>query len=94
MDEDERQEMEDALAEAPKTGDVIPGMGGVRKLRVPLPGRGKRGGARLIYYFWEGEILLLLLHLYAKNEREDLAPDEKKAAVKLVEQFKKEYGHG
>lgn len=45
-------ELQKILLENPAVGDLIPGSRGLRKLRVPLPGRGKRGGARVIYYHW------------------------------------------
>jgi len=55
---------------------VIPGSGGLRKLRVALPGRGKRGGARLIYFWDKPQDRLYLLYLYPKNERADLTRDQ------------------
>jgi len=51
MSEEERARLVDYLASNPEPGDLIPGTGGVRKLRWALQGRGKRGGARAIYYF-------------------------------------------
>jgi len=56
----------------PDAGAVIPGSGGLRKLRWPLPGRGKRGGARLIYCWKAAADRLYLLFLYPKNVRSDL----------------------
>src|SRR3546814_18882559 len=58
-----------AVAVDPKAGDVIEGTGGIRKLRVPLPGRGTSGGARLIYFYRSGEMPIFFLAVYAKNER-------------------------
>lgn len=49
--EDDKRELIDFLAEDPMAGDLIPGTGGVRKLRFATSGRGKRGGARVIYYY-------------------------------------------
>jgi hypothetical protein len=46
------QGIQEILLADPEAGDIIPGGGGLRKLRVPFPGRGKRGGARVIYYRW------------------------------------------
>ncbi len=72
------------LLVAPDAGDVIPGSGGLRKLRVALPGRGKRGGARLIYYWDKPRDQLFLLFLYPKNERADLTRAQLKVLRGLV----------
>jgi hypothetical protein len=64
------------LAYNPAAGTVIPGTGGIRKLRWGLEGRGKRGGARVIYFFHNFEMPLFLLTAYAKNEREDLSHND------------------
>lgn len=60
-------ELELALIIDPLAGDLIPGARGLRKLRRPLAGRGKSGGARVIYYFVTSQDTILLLHAYAKN---------------------------
>ena len=65
-------ELELALTIDPLAGDLIPGARGLRKLRRPLAGRGKRGGARVIYYFVTAQDTILLLHAYAKNSAGDL----------------------
>jgi len=85
MDDEERSALVDYLAYNPTAGDVIPGSGGVRKLRWALEGRGKRGGARVIYFFHDMEMPLYLFTAYAKNEREDLEQSEIKAYKKLSE---------
>ena len=85
MDEGELDELVDYLAFHPTAGDVIPGSGGIRKLRWKLEGRGKRGGARVIYFFHDMEMPLYLFTAYAKNEREDLEQSEIKAYKKLSE---------
>ena len=56
FNEEERRELIDFLAENPLAGDRIPGTGGVRKLRFAAAGRGKRGGARVIYYFLDNTV--------------------------------------
>ena len=63
----------DYLAYNPAAGDLIPGTGGVRKLRWGLEGRGKRGGARVIYFYHYADVPLFALTAYAKNERSDLS---------------------
>ena len=69
---------------APDAGAIIPGSGGLRKLRVALPGRGKRGGARLIYYWEKAKSRLYLLFLYPKSERADLTRAQLMVLRKLV----------
>ena len=65
-------ELELILAVRPDAGDLIPGGRGLRKLRRPAKGHGKRGGARVIYYHINVQHLILLIVAYAKNEQEDL----------------------
>jgi hypothetical protein len=89
--EAERQAMEDAVAADPEHWPVIAGTGGLRKARVSRPGMGKRGGARTIYFYWAGETLLLLLHVYAKNVQEDLDAAQKKLLVQLRNRFMEDY---
>lgn len=67
----------------PDAGALIRGSGGLRKLRWALPGRGRRGGARVIYY-WQVPGRLFLLFLYPKNVLSDLAADQLKALRALV----------
>jgi hypothetical protein len=76
MDDAEREELVRYLAYNPTAGDLIPGTGGVRKLRWALEGRGKRGGARVIYFFHDLEMPLYVMTAYAKNERENLSQAE------------------
>ena len=64
-------------------GDEIPGTGGVRKVRFAASGRGKRGGARIIDYDLDDSMPLYALLAYAKNDRGDLTPDEKRTISAL-----------
>ena len=68
----------------PDQGKVIPGSGGLRKIRWQMPGRGKRGGARVIYLWRAASGRLYLLYLYAKNARSDLTKAELRALRALV----------
>jgi hypothetical protein len=77
--ESERMELVAFVAANPQSGDLIPETGGVRKLRWSLPGRGKRGGARVIYYYHSERMPLFLLAAYAKNEKANLSKSEKNA---------------
>lgn len=58
----------------PDAGDVIPGGHGLRKLRASLGAQGKRGGARIIYYWWCSREICYLVYAYAKNRQENLTP--------------------
>ena len=73
--------------------DLIPGTGGVRKLRWGLEGRGKRGGARVIYFYHDAGLPLFALTAFAKNERADLSQqdrnDFRQLTALLVEAFKR-----
>ena len=69
LDEDALGELVRSLVERPDAGAVIPGTGGARKVRVRLPGRGKRGGARVIYAVVLRAAALALLDVYGKSER-------------------------
>ena len=80
-----------ALVANPELGDVIPGTNGLRKVRWGIRGRGKRGGIRVIYHWLQKRHELFLLLAYAKNEQDDLTPQQKKILCKLVEQ---EIGNG
>jgi len=73
-----------SIAVAPEHWPVIAGTGGCRKARIALDGRGKRGGARVIYFFATSAGRVYLLDVYAKNEKEDLSNDDKKALRAIV----------
>ncbi len=86
--EAERTELIDYVAHNPEVGDLIPGTGGVRKLRWGRSGSGKRGGARVIYFYYRPESPLYLLLAYAKAQASDLTLDEKKAVSLLAAAIK------
>ncbi|MEK6745852.1 MAG: type II toxin-antitoxin system RelE/ParE family toxin [Pseudomonadota bacterium] len=77
------------LADNPKSGDVISGGNGVRKLRWSLPNKGKRGGVRVIYFYFDEKGLVSLLTIYAKNEKENLDKSELKDIVNIVDLIRK-----
>ncbi len=65
-------------------GVIIPASNGIRKLRWAASGRGKRGGARVIYYFANAAGRIFLLDIYAKNEKENLSADDVKNLKEAV----------
>jgi hypothetical protein len=81
-------EFQRKLAEHPEMGDLIEGTGGLRKVRVAVAGRGKRGGARVIYYHFAVASQIALLMIYAKNERDDLSPAQREALRRIVEHWR------
>jgi hypothetical protein len=83
--DDEYKELQQEIAENPKKGDLIPGGGGLRKLRWSASGRGKRGGARVIYYWFVSDSEILMLFVFKKNERSDISKDQLKLLRSIVE---------
>ena len=83
--ENERQDFAVFIANAPESGDVVPGSGGVRKIRWSRKGSGKRGGVRVIYYnkLKNGEVWLLLI--YAKSAKENIPAHILKAIKEEIE---------
>ncbi len=78
LDEDEFFRFVVWLMSKPDGGNVIPGSGGLRKVRWAAKGRGKRGGVRIIYFWWIADDRILLLDIYSKNAKENLTHDELK----------------
>jgi hypothetical protein len=89
--DEESQAFIDYIARNPEVGDIIPDTGGVRKIRWSREGMGKRGGARIIYFYYHQGAPLWLLLAYAKADRTDMSADEKRAASNLVSQLKQIY---
>ena len=87
LDDEALRQVEITLLVEPRAGDVIPGAGGIRKVRAALPGRGKRGGARLVYLYIEVRGTVYLLLAYAKNEQVDLSAAEKRTLRTLARQL-------
>ena len=75
------------ISESPTIGDVIPGCGGLRKMRIPLQGRGKLGGGRVIYWYYNAGYPAILMWVFAKNEASDLTPTQKKSLVAMSDLF-------
>jgi hypothetical protein len=73
--------LQNALMKDPEAGEVIEGTGGLRKMRFAdkRRGKGKRGGLRVIYYWWRGGLQFWLYTLYDKDEMADLNAEQRKA---------------
>ena len=92
MDEGERTAVVDMIAADPQSGDLIQDTGGLRKVRIPLLGRGKRGGGRLITFFHDVGMPVFLIAVYAKNDQGDLNPIQRKRARALTDAIRLQYG--
>jgi mRNA-degrading endonuclease RelE of RelBE toxin-antitoxin system len=80
----------DFIAKNPLAGDVIPGTGGARKVRWQSDEHcGKRGGARIIYYYHDDEMPIYLFTAYKKNQRETITAEEKKILYKIIKSIVK-----
>ncbi len=89
LDQESYRLLQLRLVADPEAGQLIPGTGGLRKIRWQGSGRGKRGGVRVIYYWAVRDAVVLMLLMYGKNEQDDLTPAQKKVLVALVrEEFK------
>jgi hypothetical protein len=87
--DDERTAFIDFIARNPEAGDVIRESGGVRKVRWGRQGTGKRGGVRVIYFFYDRDTPVYLLLVYAKAVRTDLSPEAKKTVKEFAERIKR-----
>lgn len=87
LDDDEYRQLQNLLLQNPEAGDVIRGTGGLRKMRYSDKQRskGKRGGLRIIYYYWIGGAEFWLFTLYNKNEVADLNSAERNIFKTLLE---------
>lgn len=82
--------MQNFLLATPDVGDLIRGGAGLRKLRWSAQGRGKRGGARVIYYWYVPGDRIYLIYGYVKSRSEDLTPEQ----IKVLKALMKDIEHG
>ncbi len=90
LTDDQYRSLQIELLLNPKTGDVIQGTGGLRKVRAAAKGKGKKGGTRVIYYYFDNFSRFYLLTIYAKNEVTNLTSDEKHQLKLFMEAWKNE----
>lgn len=86
VEDEEYRLLQLRLVANPDAGDLIPRSGGLRKIRVGVTGRGKRGGARVIYYWVTARSQIYMLLAYAKNAQEDLSEQQLRTLRTLVKQ--------
>ncbi len=90
LSEEEFRKLQLVLMLNPKAGAVIKGTGGLRKIRFGAKSRGKQGGVRIIYYFYDEKARFYLLTLYAKNEVTDLTNSQKEKIQQFMEDWRNE----
>ncbi len=84
MSVDEQQAVVNVIAANPQAGEIMPGCGGARKLRVARPGSGKSGGYRIITYYAGTDVPAFLLTVFGKNEKTNLTKAERNALAALT----------
>lgn len=85
LPDEKYRELQSALIDNPEIGSVIQGGGGLRKLRWAIPGHGKRGGVRVIYYLVTQD-KILLVYLYRKTQQDDLTFEQLNRLRKVIEE--------
>jgi hypothetical protein len=88
LNREDRATLITTLAENPAVGDLVPGLGGIRKMRFAPSGRGKSGAFRVIYYLASADVPILALLIYAKNEQDNISADQRKALLALIAAYK------
>ena len=87
MDDDNYQDLQEALVIRPDSGDLIKGSGGLRKIRWNLKGTGKSGGVRVIYYWVVDDHHIRMLYVYSKGKQDNLAKDQIAQLKAIVERW-------
>ena len=86
IDDDSYSKLQENLVLNPEIGNLIPGAGGLRKIRWKLPGIGKRGGIRIIYYWKVKEEQIIFLLIYPKNVQDDMTDKQLKILNKILKE--------
>lgn len=88
--DEELRNLQNELSQTPEKGNIIEGTGGLRKIRIAIKGKGKRGGGRVIYLYLKIKHKIYLCFIYSKNSLENLTSDQKKELRFLVQKIKEE----
>lgn len=96
MDDDDLQALQVVMMATPRQGKVVAGTGGLRKLRFApeKSNRGKSGGCRVCYVYFEEHHIVLLVVVYSKSEQDDLSPEDKATIKKLIDRQQKALDDG
>jgi hypothetical protein len=92
LSDSERAEIVTMLAYNPTCGELVVAGAGIRKVRVGIAGRGKRGGGRVIYFYHNDHLPLFVLAFFVKNERANVSASERNALAAFVKNLVKTYG--
>ncbi len=87
VDDETYGDLQFLLAKEPNKGDVIRGTGGLRKIRMAARGKGKRGGARVIYHYMKLDETIYMIFVYGKDEMDDLSSDQKKRLIAMSKEI-------
>ena len=91
LSQNERDDLLYYLSSNPKAGNLVQETGGIRKLRWASKGKGKSGGSRAIYFYYNETIPLFLLTIFGKNEKANLSKSERNELAKLAKELVKNY---
>lgn len=91
ISDDDYAAFQDELSRNPDKSGPMAGCGGVRKARMALPGRGKSGGARVVYLYLRHRGIIYLIYVFTKGEAESLSAAQKSSAREIAQQFKNQY---
>ena len=91
LNDDDLGLLEDFVLRNPKAGRVMEGTGGIRKLRWALPGKGKSGGARVLYVDFIAAEKVCMFDLFLKDDKENLTHAERRALKQIVKAIGKEF---
>lgn len=86
-------QLQNDLLKNPEKGDLIPRLHGLRKARMAIQGKGRRGGARVIYLYLPRHAAIVFFYLYTKAKSENLTPEQERRLKDAVESIKREFRH-